>query len=83
MQSYDGSLYFFEAESLAFTRYLPNFLVPGPLAYVEACDTFVTCTAAMEVGACKRSKEEPVHLSMPEFTQVQTLAAALLGYWLP
>ncbi len=32
VQSYDGQLYFFEAEALAFTRYLPHFLVPGPLA---------------------------------------------------
>ncbi|KAG2488148.1 hypothetical protein HYH03_013291 [Edaphochlamys debaryana] len=53
VQSYDGQLYFLEAEALAFTRYLPNFLVPGPLAYVDVSDTFVTCTAAMELEAYK------------------------------
>ncbi|PNH03118.1 Protein PTHB1, partial [Tetrabaena socialis] len=53
VQSYDGQLYFFEAERLAFTRYLPSFLVPGPLAYLEVCDTFVTCTAALELEAYK------------------------------
>ena len=34
-------------------RYLPSFLVPGPLAYVEASDSFVTCTAALELEAYK------------------------------
>ncbi|GIM12857.1 hypothetical protein Vretimale_16089, partial [Volvox reticuliferus] len=53
VQSYDGQLYFFEAEAQAFTRYLPNFLVPGPLAYVDVSDTFITCTAAMELEAYK------------------------------
>ncbi|EFJ41408.1 Bardet-Biedl syndrome 9 [Volvox carteri f. nagariensis] len=53
VQSYDGQLYFFEAEAQAFTRYLPNFLVPGPIAYVDVSDTFITCTAAMELEAYK------------------------------
>ncbi|KAG2452068.1 hypothetical protein HYH02_003104 [Chlamydomonas schloesseri] len=53
VQSYDGQVSFFEAEGAAFSRYLPNFLVPGPLAYVEACDSFVTCTAALELEAYK------------------------------
>ncbi|GLC42379.1 Protein PTHB1 [Pleodorina starrii] len=53
VQSYDGQLSFFESEALAFTRYLPHFLVPGPLAYVDVSDTFVTCTAALELEAYK------------------------------
>lgn len=53
VQSYDGQVSFFEAESAAFSRYLPNFLVPGPLAYVEASDTFITANAALELEAYK------------------------------
>ncbi|KXZ41737.1 BBS9 protein [Gonium pectorale] len=53
VQSYDGQLYFFEAEGQAFTRYLPSFLVPGPLAYIDVSDTFVTATAALELEAYK------------------------------
>ncbi|GFR41608.1 hypothetical protein Agub_g2332 [Astrephomene gubernaculifera] len=53
VQSYDGQLTFFEAEGQAFSRYLPAFLVPGPLAYVEAGDSFVTATAALELESYK------------------------------
>ena len=33
VQSYDGQLSIFECESFAFARFLPSFLVPGPLCY--------------------------------------------------
>ena len=33
VQSYDGQLLIFECESFAFARFLPSFLVPGPLCY--------------------------------------------------
>lgn len=53
VQSYDGQVSFFEAEAAAFARYLPNFLVPGPLTYVEASDSFITANAGLELEAFK------------------------------
>lgn len=49
VQSFDGVLSVFEQEQFAFTRYLNNFLVPGPLCYIHRNDCFVTANAAMEV----------------------------------
>ncbi|KAF8061317.1 bbs9 [Scenedesmus sp. PABB004] len=49
VQSLDGELAVFEGEALAFARRLPDFLLPGPLAYVAAADSFVTSTAALEL----------------------------------
>ena len=53
MQSYDGQLSLFEQERFAFARFLPNFLVPGPLCYCAQLDSFVTCNAAFEVESCR------------------------------
>lgn len=53
VQSYDGQLSFIEQEAPAFTRFLPNFLVPGPLCYCEASDSFITCNAAFEIESYK------------------------------
>lgn len=55
VQSYDGQLTFFEQEVLAFSRYLPDFLLPGPLAYAAASDSFITSTASLELIAYKYS----------------------------
>jgi len=53
VQSYDGQLNFFEQEVHSFSRLLPDFLLPGPLAYVAASDSFVTTTASLELVAYK------------------------------
>ncbi|KAL6763407.1 PTHB1 N-terminus-domain-containing protein [Haematococcus lacustris] len=53
VQSYDGQLSFYECESFAFARYLPSFLIPGPLAYVAASDSFVTCSAGFKLECYK------------------------------
>jgi Bardet-Biedl syndrome 9 protein len=53
VQSYDGQLSFFEQESFSFSRFLPNFLIPGPLCYCEQTDSFVTCNAAFELESYK------------------------------
>lgn len=55
VQSYDGHLTFFEQEALAFSRHLPDFLLPGPLAYAAAADSFITSTASLELVAYKYS----------------------------
>lgn len=55
VQSFDGQITFFEQEALAFSRYLPNFLLPGPLAYAAASDSFITSTASLELVAYKYS----------------------------
>eukprot|EP00742_Colponemidia_sp_Colp-10_P002939 GILJ01003136.1.p1 GENE.GILJ01003136.1~~GILJ01003136.1.p1 ORF type:complete len:868 (-),score=153.08 GILJ01003136.1:19-2622(-) len=53
VQSVDGVLAFFEQESFAFSRFLPNFLLPGPLCYVSKSDSIVTCNAQMQVESYK------------------------------
>ena len=53
VQSMDGQLSVFEHETLAFARYLPNFLVPGPLAYCPQNDSFLTCNSCFEVECYK------------------------------
>ncbi|KAL1423985.1 hypothetical protein MTO96_020584 [Rhipicephalus appendiculatus] len=49
VQGVDGSLTFFEQENFAFTRYLPEFLLPGPLAYVAKTDSLVTVNTAFHL----------------------------------
>ena len=49
VQSMDGMLSFFEQNSVAFTCYLRNFLVPGPIHYVPQSDCFVTVNSQMVV----------------------------------
>mmetsp|Transcript_13770 Transcript_13770/g.26699 ORF Transcript_13770/g.26699 Transcript_13770/m.26699 type:complete len:870 (-) Transcript_13770:352-2961(-) len=53
VQSMDGQLQVFENGHLSFSRYLNNFLVPGPLAYVSKLDAFVTSNSAMHVECYK------------------------------
>lgn len=55
VQSYEGQLSFFEQEVPSFSRCLPDFLLPGPLAYVPASDSFVTSTAGLELVAYTHS----------------------------
>jgi hypothetical protein len=49
VQSYDGQLTFFEQEVQSFSRLLPGFLLPGPLAYTAPSDSFITATAGLEL----------------------------------
>jgi len=53
VQSMDGLLSFFERERATFTRFLANFLVPGPLCYVEENDSIVTFNAQLELESYK------------------------------
>lgn len=45
VQSVDGVLSVFDRESHAFDRPLPGVLLPGPLAYIEETDSFVTVSS--------------------------------------
>lgn len=47
----DGMLSFYEQDSFAFARFLPQFLIPGPLCYVPSTDTFVTSSSSNYVEA--------------------------------
>lgn len=68
VQSVDGALSIFEQESFAFTRFLPDSLLPGPLAYVPSTDSFLTVSSLRQaetykyqmlaVAADVKSKEE-------------------------
>ena len=53
IQSLDGTLNIFEQESYAFTRFLPKFLLPGPLVYVERTDSFVTLSSSYQLESYK------------------------------
>uniref|UniRef100_A0A6Q2Y139 Bardet-Biedl syndrome 9 n=1 Tax=Esox lucius TaxID=8010 RepID=A0A6Q2Y139_ESOLU len=49
IQSMDGMLMFFEQESYSFGRFLPGFLLPGPLCYCCRTDTFLTVSSARQL----------------------------------
>eukprot|EP00051_Salpingoeca_urceolata_P016237 m.214801 g.214801 ORF g.214801 m.214801 type:complete len:803 (-) comp18624_c0_seq7:92-2500(-) len=51
VQSMDGVLTFFNQDGFAFERFLPNFLLPGPLCYVPDTDSFVTATPSGTIEA--------------------------------
>lgn len=53
VQSVDGCLNLFEAESFSFSRFLPGFLLPGPLAYVSKTDSFVTVSSSYQLESYK------------------------------
>eukprot|EP00049_Salpingoeca_infusionum_P026623 m.26816 g.26816 ORF g.26816 m.26816 type:complete len:790 (-) comp8876_c0_seq2:342-2711(-) len=53
VQSMDGVLSFFSKGRFAFERYLPEFLLPGPLCYVEATDTLITVDSTWVMRAYK------------------------------
>lgn len=45
----DGTLSFFEQDQPGFERFIPGFLIPGPLCYVPRLDSIVTCSASCYV----------------------------------
>lgn len=49
IQSMDGMLMFFEQDSYAFGRFLPGFLLPGPLSYCNRTDSFITVSSTRQV----------------------------------
>jgi len=53
VQSMDGQLIVFEQETIAFARYLQNFLLPGPLFYCKPIDSFITCNSSFELECYK------------------------------
>ena len=53
VQSLDGTLNLFENESFSFSRFLPGFLIPGPLAYVAKTDSFVTVSSSFQLESYK------------------------------
>ena len=55
VQSMDGCLHFFKQEVHAMDRFLPNFLLPGPLIYVPVLQSYITANSQMKVCAYKHS----------------------------
>ncbi len=49
VQSLDGTLNVFEQDTFAFSRFLPGFLLPGPIVYVARTDSLVTISSAHQV----------------------------------
>ncbi|KAF7247790.1 Protein PTHB1 [Varanus komodoensis] len=53
IQSVDGMLMLFEQESYSFGRFLPGFLLPGPLTYSSRTDSFITVSSCQQVESYK------------------------------
>ncbi|KAM3873067.1 protein PTHB1 [Diretmus argenteus] len=53
IQSMDGMLMFFEQDSYSFGRFLPGFLLPGPLVYCPRTDNFLTVSSARQLESYK------------------------------
>ncbi|XP_077432794.1 protein PTHB1 isoform X2 [Vanacampus margaritifer] len=53
IQSMDGMLMFFEQDSYSFGRFLPGFLIPGPLAHNSRTDSFLTVSSARQLESYK------------------------------
>ncbi|XP_042330198.1 protein PTHB1 isoform X2 [Sceloporus undulatus] len=53
IQSVDGMLMLFEQESYSFGRFLPGFLLPGPLTYSSRTDSFITVSSCRQVESIK------------------------------
>ena len=49
VQSIDGTLNLFEQESFSFSRFLPGFLLPGPIEYAKRTDSFVTVSSSHQL----------------------------------
>ena len=65
--SLDGTLSVFEQETPAFSRFLPNFLLPGPFLYVESTDSFVVTSSEFSIECYKyKSLAIPMSHSNPE-----------------
>ena len=56
VQSVDGTLNLFENESFSFSRFLPGFLLPGPIAYVPKTDSFVTISSSYQLESYRLVK---------------------------
>ena len=44
---------FFEQDSYSFGRFLPGFLLPGPLVYNPRTDSFLTVSSARQLESYK------------------------------
>ena len=53
MLSLDGTLSVFEQEAHTFSRFLPGFLVPGPITYVERTDSFIIANSSFGLDCFK------------------------------
>jgi Bardet-Biedl syndrome 9 protein len=49
VQAFDGQIYIFEGGQQVHLTFLEDFLVPGPMVYVSATDSFVTCSSSYEL----------------------------------
>lgn len=47
--SLDGTLAFYEQEFFSFSRFLPNFLIPGPFDYLSETDSFVVASSSRSI----------------------------------
>ena len=53
VQSVDGQLSFFEQDAFVFSRFIQNFLLPGPIVYSPTIDCFIVSNSRMEVECYK------------------------------
>ena len=53
IQSMDGALTFFDRNNMGVVRFLPDFLLPGPICYVPESDSFVTADSTFALRSYK------------------------------
>ncbi|CAG0912731.1 unnamed protein product [Notodromas monacha] len=74
--SLDGTLTVFEQETHAFSRFLPNFLLPGPIVYLNTIDAFVVASSDFGIECYKyKSLAIPTSLYNPEVLAAKRLNA--------
>ena len=76
VQSLDAQLSFFEQDAYAFTRPLPNSLLPSPICYLAKTDSFIVQNSQFELECYKyggwKSKVILYHVSIHVHTLYTT-----------
>lgn len=79
VQSMDGQLSFFEQDHSAFTRQLPNCMLPGPIAYCEKTDSIITASSELRVESYKYQMLAAASSARPTAESTSRGAAAASG----
>lgn len=80
VQSLDGVITVFEHDVVSFACYLPEFLIPGPIAYCRQLDAIITASAARLVQ-CYRYEAIARAASGDASTMEQQSTKRVTPYW--
>lgn len=79
VQSMDGQLAVFEQDRAAFTRQLPDSLLPGPMCYVPSIDAFAVLGTENKLRAFKYSVLAAATSSLPQHRRPRAESQAAGG----